>query len=180
MEGGMLTSLTTNTHGKILAHAGFEVKCLKDKPNAGAIRSPVSATSNPYVYGGSPIILFPTGETMDEQACYDSLGEVLHPEGLCCSNGHALPPDQAPHDRYCDPIFDHQCRVCGAVFSIFTDTIWSGSHYPCSTIVLIMHGIVRGKPTKHLAEELGVDRSHLLKRRHTIQKLALTGLPAIA
>ena len=32
-------------------------------------------------------------------------------------------------------------------------------------------------PTNHLAAELGIDRSHLLKRRHVIQKLAQDHLP---
>lgn len=120
---------------------------------------------------------FPIGELMDEQACYDFLMEVLHPEGLCCPNGHPLPPDQAPHDRHRDPIFDYRCRICGAVFNIFTGTILCGSRYACSTIVLILRGIVQGTPTKQLAEELGIDRSHLLERRHEMQQLALEKRP---
>jgi len=118
------------------------------------------------------MMIFPIDELLDEQRCYDFLLKVLHPEGLHCPDGHPLPPDQAPHDRHRGPIFDYRCRVCGKVYNIFTDTIWSGSRYSCVTIVLIMRGIIQGKPTKHLAEELGIDRSHLLKRRHAIQKLA--------
>lgn len=120
---------------------------------------------------------FPIAELLDEQRCYDFLLSVLHSEGLHCRNGHPLPPDQAPHDRHRDPIFDYRCRVCGNVFNIFTDTIWSGSRYSCVTIVLIMRGIIQGVPTNHLAAELGIDRSHLLKRRHEIQKLAQDHLP---
>ena len=121
---------------------------------------------------------FPIGRLMSERACYDFLMEVLHPDGLKCRRcGHPLPPDQAPHDRHRDPIFDYRCRVCGAVFNIFSDTIWEGTRYSCSTIVLIMQGVVQGKPTKQLAEELGIDRFHLLKRRHAIQRLALEKLP---
>ena len=82
---------------------------------------------------------FPIGELLDEQACYDFLKKILHPEGSCCPNGHPLPADQDPHDRHRDLIFDYRCRVCGAVFNIFTGTIWSGSRYPCSTIVLMYH-----------------------------------------
>lgn len=118
------------------------------------------------------MMIFPIDELLDEQRCYDFLLKVLHPEGLHCPDGHPLPPDQAPHDRHRGPIFDYRCRVCGKVYNIFTDTIWSGSRYSCVTIVLIMRGIIQGKPTKHLAEELRIDRPHLLKRRHAIQKLA--------
>jgi transposase-like protein len=118
------------------------------------------------------MMIFPIDELLDEQQCYDFLLKVLHPEGLHCPNGHPLPSDQAPHDRHRDPIFDYKCRVCGKVYNLFTGTIWSGSRYPCRTIVLIMRGIAQGVPTKHLAQELGIDRSHLLNRRHQIQKLA--------
>jgi transposase len=124
------------------------------------------------------MMLFPIHDLLDEQLCYDYLLNVLHPEGLHCPNGHPLPTDQAPHDRHRDPIFDYKCRICGGVYNIFTDTIWNGSRYSCATIVLIMRGIIQGIPTKHLAEELGIDRSHLLKLRHEIQKLAQACLPS--
>jgi hypothetical protein len=34
-------------------------------------------------------------------------------------------------------------------------------------------------PTEHLAHELGIDRSHLLARRHEIQQLIEQGLPPL-
>ena len=168
-----------------MAHVGFGVKALEGKvqmvTNALTHRSFDTITQ-----GVKPMMNFPIAELLDEQRCYDFLLSVLHPEGLHCRNGHPLPPDQAPHDRHRDPIFVYRCRVCGNVFNIFTDTIWSESRYSCPvlviqdkcvTIVLIMRGIIQGVPTNHLAAELGIDRSHLLKRRHEIQKLAQDHLP---
>ena len=52
-------------------------------------------------------------------------------------------------------------------------TVWSGTHYDCATIVLVMRGIAQGTPTKHLADELKLDYGTLLDRRHKIQQLAL-------
>ena len=117
------------------------------------------------------MIEFPIRSLMDEQACYNYLLEVLHPEGLHCPQGHALPAEQAPHDKHRAPIVDYRCRICGTVFNIFTNTIWSKSRHSCATIVLILRGIAQGVPTAHLAKELGVDRAHLLQRRHEIQRL---------
>ena len=122
------------------------------------------------------MLIFPLHELMDEQKCYDYLLQVLHPDGLKCPRGHALPADQQPHDRHRDPIMDYRCRECGAVFNLFTDTIWSGSRYSCVQIILILRGIAQGVPTEHLASELGIDRSHLLARRHEIQQLIEQGL----
>jgi hypothetical protein len=38
-------------------------------------------------------------------------------------------------------------------------------------IVRILQGFAQGMPTVHLAKELGIDRKHLLERRHKIQEL---------
>ena len=117
------------------------------------------------------MLQFPLDDILDEQACHDFLLRVLHPDGLHCPQGHALPADQAAHDRHRAPILDYRCRSCGAVFNLFTGTIWTKTRYPCSTIVQILRGTAQGVSTKHLAEELGLDRGHLLERRHRIQAL---------
>ena len=112
---------------------------------------------------------FPLTTLLDEQACYAFLLQVLIPGGLACPHGHLLPSEQAPHDRHRAPIMDYRCRRCGAVFNLFTNTLFSKTRYRCSTIVFMLRGIAQGTPTKHLADELGVDRGHLLSRRHDIQ-----------
>jgi transposase-like protein len=114
-------------------------------------------------------MIFPIQELLDEQACHDYLMGVLHPNGLSCPQGPGLPPGQAPHDRHRAPIYDYRCRECGAVYNLFSGTVFTGSHYSCSVIVLILRGIVQGVPTQTLAQELGIDRGNLLERRHQIQ-----------
>jgi transposase-like protein len=117
------------------------------------------------------MIAFPIQSLMDEQACYEYLRSVLHPQGLHCPQGHPLPAEQGAHDRHRAPLLDYRCQTCGAVFNLFTNTIWSKARYSCATIVLILRGVAQGVPTAHLARELGIDRTHLLEHRHEIQKL---------
>ncbi len=117
------------------------------------------------------MFVFPIQHLLDEQACYDFLSEFLHPQGLYCPNHHPLPLDQAPHDRHRAPIMDYRCRTCGTVFNIFTGTLWTKTRFDCATIVLILRGIAQGVPVNHLAQELGLDPSHLLLRRQSIQEL---------
>jgi transposase-like protein len=123
------------------------------------------------------VIRFPLADLLDEQKCYNYLLHVLHPDGLKCPAGHPLPADQAPHDRHRDPIFDYRCRICGKVFNLFTGAVWWGTHYDCSTIVMIMRGFIQGTTTLQLAEELDLDYGTLLERRHRIQRLGLEHLP---
>jgi len=114
---------------------------------------------------------FPLDNLMDQDACYAFLLQTLHPDRLQCPHGHPLPLNQAPHDRHRAPIVDYRTRMCGAVFNLFTGTLWWKTRYRCSTIVQILRGIAQGVPTKHLAAELGINLTNLLERRHQIQSL---------
>ena len=126
------------------------------------------------------MMTFPIQELMDEQKCYDYLLKVLHPQGLRCPGGHPLRLGQKPHDRHRDPVLDYRCPECGRVFNAFSQTVWSGGRYTCVQMVLILRGIAQGVPTEHLADELGIDRSHLLAKRHEIQKLLEQRLSPLA
>jgi transposase-like protein len=121
------------------------------------------------------MIGFPIDELLSEEECYQYLKRSLHPEGLSCPNGHELPSDQAPHDRRREPIVDYRCRECGAVFNIFTDTVWSKTHYDCSTIVMLLRGFAKGVPTKWLTDEMDLAYPSVLKRRHRIQEAVQQG-----
>ena len=121
------------------------------------------------------MIGFPIDELLSEEECYEYLKRSLHPEGLSCPNRHELPSDQAPHDRRRAPIVDYRCRECGAVFNIFTDTVWSKTHYDCSTIVMLLRGFAKGVPTKWLTDEMDLAYPSVLDRRHRIQEAVRQG-----
>ena len=123
------------------------------------------------------MLRFPLTELLNEQECYSFLLNLLHPEGLCCPNGHQLPPNQAPHSRRRAPILKYRCRACGQVFHLFTRTILSGIHYNCQIIVLLLRGFCQGHTSRHLSEEMSLDYSTVLKWRHKIQGLALKSRP---
>ena len=84
------------------------------------------------------MLRFPLDGLLDEQACYEFLLHILHPDGLHCLRGHALSAGQSPHRRRRPVIPDYRCRQCGAVFNLFTSTIFWKTCYRCSTIVQIL------------------------------------------
>jgi len=114
---------------------------------------------------------FPISDFMDEKACYDFLVDILHPGGFSCPECEKPVDDCWIHRRDREPLLYYQCK-CGRVFNAFTDTYWQGTHYSCSTIVQILRGILKGTPTKQLAEELGINRGNLLDHRHRLQENA--------
>ena len=115
------------------------------------------------------MIQFPIADFLDERKCYDHLMELLHPEGSRCPCGCLLPPDQSPHKSQRRPcVVNYKCCFCGKIFNLFTNTVWSGSSYKCSTILRILQGFSEGIPTLHLSQELGLDYGTLLDRRHQL------------
>lgn len=123
------------------------------------------------------MLRFPLTDLLDPQDCYAYLLNSLHPDGLHCPAGHPLPAGQAPHDRHRAPVQDYRCRTCGRVFHLFTGTVWSGTHYDCVTIVLLLRGFAQGTPTLQLVDELELDYETVLHRRHALQQLALEHKP---
>jgi transposase len=111
---------------------------------------------------------FPLSDLMDQDACYDKLVSLLHPDGLSCpicKVGDHL----RVHRRHRAPVLDYRCTACGRVFNAFTGTDLEGTHRRPAEIMLILRGFAQGVPTAQLARELGCDRKHLLELRRRMQ-----------
>ena len=117
------------------------------------------------------MIRFSTVDLMDEQKCYDYLVEILHPHGLCCPECKTPVEQSKVHRRDRAPLLSSRCS-CGRIYNAFAGTFWKGTRHRCCVIIRILQGFAQGIPTLHLAKELGIDRKHLLERRHKIQSLA--------
>jgi len=116
-----------------------------------------------------PMIRFSMVELMDEQRCYEWLVEILHPEGLVCPRCAMAVEQSKVHRSDRAPVLYHRC-ACGRIYNAFATTVWQGTHHRCSVIVRMLQGFVQGVPTLHLAQELNLDRKHLLERRHQLQQ----------
>ena len=111
---------------------------------------------------------FPIQDLMDEQACYDRLLLLLHPDGLSCPRCGAT-DRLGIHHRHRMPLIDYQCPRCRRVFNCFTDTVLQGTHRSCSQLLLILRGVAQGVSTSQLARELCCNRGKLLALRHRLQ-----------
>jgi transposase-like protein len=117
------------------------------------------------------MLIFSVIELMDEQKCYDFLVNILHPTGLKCPVCQCPVEDSKIHRKDRAPVLYYKCAN-GHIYNTFSKTVWQGVHHTCPVIVRILQGIGQGTTTLHLAKELGVDRKHLLERRHKIQASA--------
>lgn len=115
-------------------------------------------------------------ELICEERSYEELRDRLHPDGLSCPNGHLLPDDQSPHDRSRAPLVSFRCRTCGSVFNIFTDTAWCGTHFDCTTILLVLRGFERDVPPKSLADVVDVSYSSLVRWKRRLDAAQRRGV----
>lgn len=123
------------------------------------------------------MMTFPVTALWDEQKCCEFLQKLLHPQGLACPRCAVSVGEARVHRYDRAPILQYQCR-CGRIYNLFTGTVWQGTHHSCAIIIEILRGIAQGKPTLKLAEELGVDRKHLLERRHQLQAHVAASAPS--
>jgi transposase-like protein len=118
---------------------------------------------------------FPIQDLMNEDACYQFRLDLFHPAGLGCPRCHAVEGFYT-HRYFRAPVLDYRCSRCGRVFNAWTGTVFQGTQWRPSRIVLILRGFAQGTPTAQLARELGCSRRHLLDLRHLLPAQAQAGL----
>ncbi len=112
---------------------------------------------------------------LDEEKCHRHLIELMHKGNLCCPVCKST--QKRVHSYQRAPVLLYQCKSCGKFFNLFTHTVFQGTHYACSVVVMLLRGIAQGVSTAQLSKELGLDYSNLLKLRHQLQENAYENLP---
>ena len=115
---------------------------------------------------------FPILDLMDQQACYQRLSDLLHPDGLACPRCGGGRPDRPPPPRRRPRSSTSGARGAGGCSTCSPATAWKGTHRTPAEVLLILRGFAQGVPTAKLARELGASRPHLLELRHQVQARA--------
>lgn len=108
---------------------------------------------------------------LDEDRCYAHLVEYFHGGQLCCSSCGSS--TIGIHHRRRKPILQYQCVECKTYFNVFTGTVFQGTRWPCSKVVMILRGFLKGDSTLSMSREMGLGYRNLLYLRHKIMDNAL-------
>lgn len=66
----------------------------------------------------------------------------------------------------------YECKDCSKFFNVFTRSVFQGTPYACSVVVMLLRGVAPGVSSAQVSKESGIDYSNLLKLRHQLQENA--------
>lgn len=115
-------------------------------------------------------MIFPIEHLMDEQKCYDWLIEYFHGGQLPCPRCGGI--HYHAHQNARRPVIQYKCDDCDTYFNVFTATAFKATKWPCSSIVMILRGFLKGDSTLSISKELGLSYPNLLYLRHRLMENA--------
>jgi transposase-like protein len=124
---------------------------------------------------------FPIIDLLDHESSVEWLLKHFHPKGLQCPQcHHAVEQSRDFRRTRTSALLVHRCRDCDALYNLYTGTIFEGSQWKPTQVVLLMRGICKGETTRELAAELQLNYKTVLTMRHRVQANAELEQPQTA
>jgi transposase-like protein len=124
---------------------------------------------------------FPITNLLDYENSVEWILQHFHPKGLKCPKCQKSPdPSRSFRRTQTSELEVHRCKQCGAVYNLYTGTVFQGSQWSPMQIVLLMRGICKGETTRELAAELELNYKTVLTMRHRVQADAELEQPTTA
>lgn len=121
---------------------------------------------------------FPITTLLDGDACLAWLQRHFHPKGLQCVHC-GTPVAQARHFRTTrqSQVPVYRCGPCQGVYTLYSGTLFQGTHLPPQKVVLLLRGIFKGESSLALSRELQLARQTAHHFRHAVQANVLRQQP---
>jgi transposase-like protein len=116
---------------------------------------------------------FPLLSLLDIEASTAWVEQHFHPDGFDCHHcGASL--QEARHFRTNSgsglPVY--RCCRCDGVYTLYSGTLFEGSHLTPPQVVLLLRGVFQGQSSAQLGRELELTEKTALKWRHRIHEQA--------
>ena len=116
---------------------------------------------------------FPSIDLLDADASSAWVERHFHPQGLKCPHCQA-PREQARFFRVnCGSgLTVYRCLRCDGIYHLYSGTLFAESQLTPEQVVLLLHGVLQGKPSAQLGREIGLTEKTVRKWRHRVQAQA--------
>jgi predicted SprT family Zn-dependent metalloprotease len=124
---------------------------------------------------------FPITSLLDLETSYAWLLRHFHPNGLHCVHC-GVSVNEARHFRTTKqsqvPVY--RCKACQGIYTLYSGTVFQGTHLRPQKIVLLLRGIFKGESSLSLKRELKLARQTAHHYRHAVQANVLRAQPQTA
>ena len=99
--------------------------------------------------------------------------ESFHPQGLCCPNCQASVSEARNFRKTATSGLQvYRCKRCASVYNLYSQTVFAGTQFRPSQVVLLLRGVCQGVSSAQLSRELGISRQTILSIRRKLQSSA--------
>lgn len=116
---------------------------------------------------------FPIQSLIDEEQAEAWVLNHFHPEGLRCPQCQAS-VSEARNFRKTETsgLQVYRCKHCESVYTLYSQTVFAGTQFRPSQVVLLLRGVCQGVSSAQLGRELGLSRQTVLSIRRKLQSSA--------
>lgn len=116
---------------------------------------------------------FPIQSLIDEEAAQAWVLNHFHPQGLYCPRCQAS-VSEARNFRKTETsgLQVYRCKPCASVYNLYSGTVFAGTQFRPSQVVLLLRGVCQGVSSAQLGRELGLTRQTILAIRRKLQSSA--------
>ena len=116
---------------------------------------------------------FPIHSLIDEEQAEAWVLTHFHPEGLCCPNCQASVSEARNFRKTATSGLQvYRCKPCEGIYNLYSGTVFAGTQFRPSQVVLLLRGVCQGVSSAQLARELGISRQTILSIRRKLQTSA--------
>ena len=113
---------------------------------------------------------FPIQSHIDEEQAEAWVLNHFHPQGLCCPKCQAS-VSEARNFRKTETsgLQVYRCKPCKHAYNLYSGTVFAGTQFRPSQVVLLLRGVCQGASSAQLGRELGLTRQTILSIRRKLQ-----------
>ena len=114
---------------------------------------------------------FPIQSLIDEEQAQAWVLNHFHPQGLCCPKCQASVSEETRNFRKTETsgLQVYRCKHCESVYNLYSGTVFAGTQFRPSQVVLLLRGVCQGVSSSQLGRELGLTRQTVLAIRRKLQ-----------
>ncbi len=116
---------------------------------------------------------FPIINLLDTDGSAAWVEQHFHPQGMKCPHCQAG-RDEARFFRVNrgSGLTVYRCLRCDGIYNLYSGTLFADSQLTPEHVVLLLQGVLQGKPSQQIAREIGLTEKTVRKWRHRLQAQA--------